>query len=179
VTEAVVAFGGNLARPDVAFRDALALLAAHDGIEVVAASSLYRSAPWGPVEQPDFLNGIAILRTELGAEALADELARAEARFGSGHAVRWGPREIDLDLVAFGDELRSDETLTIPHPRLAERSFVLAPLAEVRPGWTHPETGATVENLLRDLRRSGNETPCACLEGSSLGRPLVEVVCRR
>lgn len=179
MTEAVVAFGGNLARPDVAFRDALAALSKLGGTRAVATSSLYRSAPWGPVEQPDFLNAIAVLETNSTADDLADALARTEASLGSGHPVRFGPREIDLDLVAFGDELRDDPVLTIPHPRLAERRFVLEPLAEVRPSWTHPRSGRPVVELLRDLPFSGNDTPCTRIEGRRLGQLLEGVPCRR
>jgi len=178
VSEAIVAFGGNLGRPDETFARALEVLRRSDGVDVVAVSSLYRSAPWGPVAQPDFLNGVAVCETPPSVSEFAAVLFDIERAHGRGHAVRFGPRELDLDLVAFGDEILNGPDLTVPHPRMTERTFVLEPLREVRPTWVHPGLQRGVRELLADLRGSGDDTPCERLRGSRLGTPLAGNACR-
>ncbi len=102
---------------------------------VVARSSLYRSAPWGVVEQPPFVNAAALLETALAPRALLLALQRIEAEAGRVPTYRWGPRVLDLDILAYA-ALRIDEPgLVVPHPRLAERAFALVPLAEIDPRW--------------------------------------------
>ena len=177
---AAVGFGGNLGRPEVAFAAALAALAADPAVEVCAVSSLWRSAPWGGVPQPEFLNGVALLETDHAPRALLRELLAIETRAGRVRDGRWGPRTLDLDLLFHGDEKCSEEGLWIPHPRMEERSFVLAPLAEVAPTWRHPGSGRTTAEALDRLRASSVWTPCARVEGSRLGAaPTGETACPR
>ena len=102
---------------------------------VTARSSLYRTAPWGVSEQPDFINAAALLETPLGPHALLGALKALEAELGRVTTYRWGPRVIDLDILAYDDVELDDPTLTLPHPRLAERAFALAPLAEIEPAF--------------------------------------------
>lgn len=133
---AYVALGANLGDPAAAVRAALAALARIDGARLVAASSLYRTAPVGLRDQPDFINAVAALdvdATVLPAPTFLARLFAIEAAFGRVRSVKNAPRTLDLDLLLYGDARRDDPALTLPHPRLAERAFVLAPLAEIAP----------------------------------------------
>ena len=102
---------------------------------VAARSSLYRSEPWGVPEQPDFVNAAALLETVLEPRALLAALKAIEHRMGRGETQRWGPRVIDLDILAYDDLEMREPRLTIPHERLFERAFALAPLAEIDPAF--------------------------------------------
>src|SRR5258708_38581442 len=121
---------------------ALAALAAR-GIAVEARSAWYRSEPVPPSDQPWFVNAVAALSTGLGAAALLTEMQTLETRFGRRRSVRNAPRILDLDLLDHGGQVIATPALTLPHPRLHERRFVLAPLAEIAPAWRHPVFGAT------------------------------------
>ncbi len=102
---------------------------------VIARSSLYRTRAWGVTDQPDFLNAAVLLETELGVRALLGELKAIEAALGRITTFRWGPRAIDLDILAY-DDLNVDESdLVVPHARLFERAFALAPLSEIDPSY--------------------------------------------
>jgi 2-amino-4-hydroxy-6-hydroxymethyldihydropteridine diphosphokinase len=102
---------------------------------VAARSSLYRSAPWGVTDQPPFVNAAALVETALDPRALLVALKRIEADEGRVETSRWGPRVLDLDILAYGEERVDEPGLTIPHARLRERAFALVPLAEVDPRW--------------------------------------------
>jgi 2-amino-4-hydroxy-6-hydroxymethyldihydropteridine diphosphokinase len=117
------------------------------GSEFIAASSLYRTAPVGLKRQPDFINAVVELVAVSPAPTLLDMLFAIEARFGRQRSVRNAPRTLDLDLLLYGDELSADPVLTLPHPRLHERAFVLAPLAELAPQLVIPGRGP-VSDLL-------------------------------
>lgn len=131
MTVAFVGLGSNLGDPAQQVRTALAELDGLAHTRVVRRSSLYRSAPVGHAPQPDYVNAVAQLETGLPAERLLGELQEVEQRHGRVRSFANAPRTLDLDLLLFGDlELRS-ESLTLPHPRLHERRFVLEPLAEI------------------------------------------------
>lgn len=121
-------------------------------------SSLYRTTPvGGPAGQADYLNAVvAIQRPRWGARELLQEMLAYELRRGRQRSVRWAPRIIDLDLLAYGDSLIDDPLLSVPHPRLHQREFVLAPLCEVAPQWKHPDIGETACALLAQLRAAGS-----------------------
>jgi len=122
---------------------------------LVLRSSLYRSAPLGPVAQPDFVNAVAGVLTQLEAQELLDELKALETRLGRATpAVRWGPRLIDLDLLAHGNSRIASESITVPHPGIADRAFVLVPWAEVCPSLEVPGVGR-VGVLARRLGAAG------------------------
>ena len=151
MTRAYVALGANLGDRERTLRAAVDALAAEDGIEVVAVSTLRETEPVGVGEQPRFLNGAAELETTLTARELLDRLPAVEQRFGRVRSSgEHGPRTLDLDLLLYGDEVIDEPGLAVPHPRLHERSFVLEPLAELAPGLVVPGRG-DVESLLRGV----------------------------
>jgi len=131
LTRAYIGVGSNLDNPVVHVRDAIAELDDLPATRVVARASLYRSAPVGMLDQPDFVNSVAALDTALAPEQLLDELLAIEARHGRARSERNAPRTLDLDLLLYGDRRMHDERLTLPHPRMHERAFVLLPLAEI------------------------------------------------
>ena len=103
------------------------------GVELLATSSIYRTKPWGPIAQPPFLNMAVLARTTLSPHQLLDLCLAIERAQGRVRDIRYGPRTLDIDILAYGDLTLTDETLTLPHPRLAERAFALVPLAEIAP----------------------------------------------
>ena len=149
---AFVALGSNLGDREAIIRGALAALESEPGIGVVSVSTLIDTEPVGFVDQPRFLNGVAALETELSARDLLAVLLDVERRFGrlrEGVPLQ-GPRTLDLDLVLYDDDEIDEPGLTVPHPRLHEREFVLGPLAEIAPGLEVPGKGA-VETILARL----------------------------
>jgi 2-amino-4-hydroxy-6-hydroxymethyldihydropteridine diphosphokinase len=148
VTRAFVGLGANLGNRRRALHAAVDALADEAGIDVVAVSTLRETEPVGVGEQPCFLNGAAELETTLKARELLDRLLAVEQRFGRVRTPgEHGPRTLDLDLLLYGDEVIDEPGLTVPHPRLHERRFVLEPLADLRPGLLVPGRG-DVESLL-------------------------------
>ena len=160
---AYVALGSNLADPLQQVRSALAALATLPDTTRIAHSSLYLSAPLGPPEQPDYINAVCQLATCLSAEQLLDRLLEIENQHGRIRGVeRWGPRTLDLDLLLYGGMQLQTAHLTLPHPRLHERSFVLYPLYELAPALIIPGHGALAELIKRcpaqGLRKHDEQT---------------------
>ena len=139
---AYVALGANLGDPRATVLAAFAALANLPESRVARCSSLYRTAPVGILDQPDFVNAVAVLETSLTADALLDALLDIEARFGRIRRERNGPRTLDLDLLLYDDIELDLPHLTLPHPRLHLRAFVLLPLAEVAPDLAIPRRGS-------------------------------------
>ena len=151
MTRAYVGLGANLGDRERTLREAVSALSAEDGIEVVAVSALRETEPVGVGEQPLYLNGAAELETALAARKLLGRLLAVEQRFGRVRVPgEHGPRTLDLDLLLYGDDVIEEDGLTVPHPRLHERRFVLEPLAELAPGLVVPGRG-DVESLLSGL----------------------------
>ena len=139
---AYVGLGSNLQGPTRQLENAFELLAGIPATRLIRKSSLYRSAPFGGVEQPDFVNAAAALITQLSAAELLRELQRIEnARGRERGDVRWGPRVLDLDLLVYSDQKIDEQDLIVPHPGIGERNFVLLPLGEVAPGLNIPGLG--------------------------------------
>jgi 2-amino-4-hydroxy-6-hydroxymethyldihydropteridine diphosphokinase len=139
-----VALGSNLGNPAQTIDDAIDAMAALRGSLLKAISSLYRTAPIGLKHQPDFINAVVAIDTRLGPRELLDELFALEARFGRVRepgSLRNAPRTLDLDLLLHGETVQDDPELTLPHPRMHERAFVLAPLAEIAPNLHVPGRG--------------------------------------
>jgi len=126
---AYIAVGGNLG--DAAATVVRAVVSLDELGKVTKASSLYETKAWGKTDQPDFVNAVALLETDLDPRALLAALKAMETRLGRVPGERWGPRAIDLDILTYDDELVENADLTIPHARMAERAFVLVPLAEI------------------------------------------------
>jgi 2-amino-4-hydroxy-6-hydroxymethyldihydropteridine diphosphokinase len=129
-----LSLGGNLGDPAKSMGAALRMLDADADTRVSGVSSLYRTPPWGKLDQPDFLNAAAGLSTRLSPRALLDLCLDAERKLKRVREERWGPRLIDIDILVFGDRVIHETGLEVPHPRMLERAFVLAPLAEIAPG---------------------------------------------
>lgn len=142
MTLAYIALGANLGDPAGTVRSAFDALAQLPASRLQQTSSLYRTAPVGLADQPEFINAAAALDTALAPEALLDALLDIENRFGRIRAERNGPRTLDLDLLLYGDAELDLPRLTLPHPRLHLRAFVLLPLAEIAPGLRLPRRGS-------------------------------------
>ncbi|WP_287881465.1 2-amino-4-hydroxy-6-hydroxymethyldihydropteridine diphosphokinase [Aquitalea sp.] len=130
---AYVALGSNLEQPAEQIRAALAALANLAGTTVLAHSSLYLTTPVGYLDQPDFINAVAMLDTGLSPHALLDALMQIEAGFGRERSFRNAPRVLDLDILLYQDTVLDDPQLLLPHPRMHQRAFVMVPLAEIAP----------------------------------------------
>ena len=155
VVRAYVGVGANLGDREATIGRAIDLLGAAPGIEVTAVSLLRETDPWGPVEQPRYLNGVVEFETRLDPRALLEVLLSVEQALGRDRTgERWGPRTIDLDLLVHGEVVLDEPGLTVPHPRLTERRFALEPLAELAPDLVLPGQTATVQALLDALDAS-------------------------
>lgn len=153
-TPAYIGVGSNLGDSRARVLAAFDALAALPRTRLIARSRLYRTRPFGPVQQGDFINAVAGLLTQLGAQELLEGIRGIEKAAGRERAERWGPRTLDLDLLVFGAERIATAELTVPHPGIAERGFVLAPLHDVAPTLSVPGVGR-VEVLLRALPDDG------------------------
>jgi 2-amino-4-hydroxy-6-hydroxymethyldihydropteridine diphosphokinase len=185
---AYIGLGANVGDPRRTLADAVAALAAVPGVRLRGVSRLYRTKPVGVTDQPDFLNAVAAVEVPAGrdpatgATDLLVQLKRLEREFGRRRRRRWGPRELDLDLLVFGrarlaierppegapltsavDPAAAARLLEVPHPSMAERLFVLAPLADLAPGLVPPGSHETVAKAAR--RRAG-------IEGADAARPI-------
>jgi 2-amino-4-hydroxy-6-hydroxymethyldihydropteridine diphosphokinase len=149
-----VALGGNLDDPPAQIRRALGALADLPTTRLVRRSSLYRNPPAGYRDQPDFVNAVAQIETQLGPRELLDQVLAIEQVHGRVRAAPNGPRTLDLDILLYGDRTVHEPGLIIPHPRMHERAFVLVPLAEIAPDATLPGSGRAVD-LARTVNASG------------------------
>jgi len=147
VTVAYVGLGSNLGDSKAAVSSATKRLAAIPGTHLLKKSSLYRSAPVGYADQPDYVNAVAAIETSQRPLALLAELLGIEALHGRQRTFQNAPRTLDLDLLLYGDEIIDEESLTVPHPKMHERAFVLKPLLEIAPGIEIPGKGMAKDLL--------------------------------
>jgi len=141
-----ISVGSNLGDRKGNCLEALRLLEA-GGLLIVRRSAFYETEPWGGVAQGPFVNIVVETNTSLGPAELLGLLKSIEKRMGRSPTVRWGPRIVDLDILLYGDIVMDTQDLTIPHPRLHERAFVLVPLMEIAPGLIHPVLGKSISEL--------------------------------
>jgi 2-amino-4-hydroxy-6-hydroxymethyldihydropteridine diphosphokinase len=139
--------GSNLGDRPARLAQARTYLAASAG-EIVAASSIYETAAWGVEDQPDFLNQVLAVSTNLAPAALLAACQAAEQQQGRQRTLRWGARSLDVDILLFGNEVLATPTLTVPHAALPFRRFTLVPLAEIAPQLVHPQLNSTITELL-------------------------------
>jgi len=133
LTVAILGLGGNIGDPERAMVQALDRLHANPVIRIEAVSALYETPPWGKTDQPRFLNAAARIDTSLVPRDLLEAVLAVERELGRDRTERWGPRTIDIDILLYGEIAVDEQGLTVPHPRLAERIFALAPLVDVAP----------------------------------------------
>lgn len=152
---AYLGLGGNLGDPAASMAAALRAVDKDADTSVAEVSSLYRTPPWGLSDQPDFLNAVAAVDSTRNARELLDLCLSIEAGLKRVRTERWGPRLIDVDILLFGDQRIDEPGLQVPHPRMAQRAFVLLPLAEVSSGLL--VGGETVERLAEMSDKTGIE----------------------
>lgn len=156
MAECAIALGSNRGNSLDILERSLNVLNLIPGIDLQAVSSWYQTKPVGtPQPQPDYLNGCALLSAEQTPEELLAILQATEIQFGRTSKGTSQPRTLDLDLLLYQDAIVDTPDLTIPHPRLNERAFVLVPLAEIAPDWIEPKSGSKIAQLLTDVDNSG------------------------
>jgi len=153
----MVAFGGNMGDMLPTFLSARECLGRSKGLRILDSSCVYRSPPWGcPPGQPDYHNAVVLLDADMEAEILLKHLQDIEKQHGRIRTEEhWGPRTLDLDLIAYNDTVMQTKHLTLPHPHMHERMFVLQPLCDIRPNWRHPVLQQTVRELRESLLATG------------------------
>lgn len=144
-----VGMGSNLGDRPANLQQALQLLQ-QEGIILSGCSPLYETPSWGKENEPAYLNAVVQLQTSLSPEALLELLLKTENKLGRDRPYRWAPRTLDLDLLYFHQEIRNTDQLTLPHPRIEERKFVLQPLCDLSPGFLHPVSLKNQESLLQE-----------------------------
>ena len=157
MAEALLGLGGNVGDVRTTLDRAVAALCDGHDVRLVARSSDYRTPPWGVTDQPAFINLALVVETALAPRALLERALRVEASFGRDRAreTRWGPRTLDIDVIAYDDIEIDEDGLTLPHKRLFERAFVLAPLAEIAPH--RAINGIRIADALARIGASGIE----------------------
>lgn len=153
-TEVAIALGSNLGDPSAILTAALEHLSKTPGLTLHYHSHFYQTVAVGP-PQPDYLNACALFSTILSPQQLLQTLLKIEQQFGRVRRERWGARLLDLDLLLFGGQILLEPNLEVPHPRIAERAFVLVPLAEIAPHWIEPVSGKAIAELVKTVDCSG------------------------
>lgn len=148
---AYLGLGANVGDPQKSLSQALRELAKHPKIQLIQASSLYRTAPVGVLDQPDFLNAVVQIETALDPDALMTAMLGVEKKLGRVRTKRWGPRVIDIDVLLYGARQIETPLITAPHPRMHERAFVMTPLAEIAPDLRIPGDTKSAVQIASEL----------------------------
>ncbi len=157
IVHVYLGLGTNLGEREANLHAAAAALS--PAVHILRASTIIETEPWGYKEQPRFLNQVLEAETSLSPHQLLAYVKALEARLGRAPSFRYGPRLIDIDILFYGEETIHLNDLIIPHPRLAEREFVLRPLCEIAPDLRHPQTGKSMKELLNALESAKGNTP--------------------
>jgi len=157
MSKGYIALGGNLGDVPASFHEAREALNKLAGDQVIASSLLYRSPPLGPAGQPDYFNAVMAIETSMTPLALLEVLQGIETRAGRVRGERWGARTLDLDIISFNDMTLESERLTLPHPEMHLRQFVLRPLCDLDVNWQHPRLKQSAGDLLAELLQRGEE----------------------
>jgi 2-amino-4-hydroxy-6-hydroxymethyldihydropteridine diphosphokinase len=160
INQLFLSLGGNLGNTREIFEGAYPLIEKKIG-KIAVYSSIYQTEAWGPIPQADFLNQVVLVSTTLKPEACLMELLEIEREFGRERKERWGPRTLDIDILYYSDILIAEADLTVPHPRIAERKFILTPLVEIAPLFEDPVTRKSMKALLEN-----------CIDSSQVNRSV-------
>ncbi|HEY5585258.1 MAG TPA: 2-amino-4-hydroxy-6-hydroxymethyldihydropteridine diphosphokinase [Ruminiclostridium sp.] len=152
---AYIGIGSNIEDRKKNLDRAIELLNLANDVEVTTVSSYINTAPVGYTDQPDFLNAAVEVKTTLAAKDLLEICKNIEKELKRERIIRWGPRTIDLDILLYGDLIQNEENLTIPHPRMHEREFVIKPLNEIAPQAVHPVLEQSISDIYQVLQRRG------------------------
>jgi 2-amino-4-hydroxy-6-hydroxymethyldihydropteridine diphosphokinase len=147
INQLFLSLGGNLGNTREIFEGAYPLIEKKIG-KISVYSSIYKTEAWGPIPQADFLNQVILVSTTLPPQACLIEMLAIEKEFGRERKERWGPRTLDLDILYYSDVTIAEDDLTVPHPRIADRKFILTPLAEIAPFYVDPTSGKSMVELL-------------------------------
>ena len=153
---AYLSIGSNIGDKEKNLNEAIEQLRKDENIEVLEVSAFLKTEPWGVLEQDDFLNGALIIKTLLNPQELMKKLLDIELEMKRERIIKWGPRIIDLDIIFYDDLISDDDFVTLPHPRMEEREFVLIPLNEIAPNKLHPLLKKPVFRLLQNLKSEEN-----------------------
>ena len=152
MTKVYAGLGSNLGNKREYILSAIDRIGAVEGICVKEKSGFYDTTPVDGPLQPDYVNSVIGLETEIGPQTLLKEFKKVEIELGRTPGVRWGPRVVDLDILLYGDRIVNDHNLKIPHERMHERVFVLEPLCEISPDTKHPVSGISISELLEKIK---------------------------
>lgn len=151
---ALIALGANLGSRETTIRAAWETLSHFERVRTVCLSTLHEYPAVSDIAQPDFLNAVGVIETQLEPIQLLNLLLKIEQRFGRVRLIHWGPRTLDLDLLLYDDRIISTKRLTVPHPLMCQRRFVLEPATEVAPEWIHPTRDETIQTLFEQMKKS-------------------------
>lgn len=148
--QAIIAFGSNIGNRRENIKNALDKMK-NNGLNILKVSTTIETAPYGYKEQDSFLNGACIVETDLSPKELLYKLLSIEQEMGRKRKIHWGPRNIDLDIIFYDDQIINEEDLIIPHPDAHNRSFVMGPVSEIAPFFIHPVYKKTVNEIYKEL----------------------------
>lgn len=167
----LLGIGTNLGDKKANLEKAVQNIRGIEGVEVTAVSSFYATAPWGKTDQDEFLNGVVEIETDIPPLELLKKLQEIEIKMGRERKEKWGPRNIDIDILLYGEEVMDLEELKVPHPYMRERLFVLVPLNEIRPDLVFPDDGAKIGEVLVNALAHEKEEDIRKLDSSPAIRP--------